>query len=324
MFVETIWEMTLVSPLDHLLGAREVVSTKTGPRRIGSQNLTAKCWEDAASWIAGAIPLCSSSALLEPVSIEECCEMVRMYCATCFGGMIDAALLKEYVAPAIQVAEPCRLFALTVCRSEIMKEIVGHSLSAQLRSSSHASACGLSAPAHLPAIDVLLRELVETRQELTKLRNMLAAGSKREFDFDVDLTTHTALIKQTPIIRMAEEERVALRTATVQYALNSNVAFKNTPNSIVEADRVLNLAKGTGEDDINKEILEKLGSCWTIGRHALILEDALDELVKGRVTEARSAGAFVGAAFVTDESPPSATRFTGLRFQITMLYFPAF
>ena len=41
-------------------------------------------------------------------------------------------------------------------------------------------------------------------------------------------------------------------------------------------------------------------------------------------SKARADGTFVGAAFGSDESPPSAHRFAGLRFKITYLYVPFF
>ena len=49
----------------------------------------------------------------------------------------------------------------------------------------------------------------------------------------------------------------------------------------------------------------------------------VDCLGKPRVAEERGS-TFFGAAFVSDESPPSGNRYTGLRFQITWLYVPFF
>ena len=42
------------------------------------------------------------------------------------------------------------------------------------------------------------------------------------------------------------------------------------------------------------------------------------------VQQARADGQFHGFGFTTDESPPSATRFMGLRFQITNMYWLTF
>ena len=58
--------------------------------------------------------------------------------------------------------------------------------------------------------------------------------------------------------------------------------------------------------------------------HILMLDGALDRWTSDRIFKAREQGTFAGFGFATDESPPDAPRFRGLRFQITVLYLGTF
>ena len=51
-------------------------------------------------------------------------------------------------------------------------------------------------------------------------------------------------------------------------------------------------------------------------RMVLDLDSALDLLVAHRVETARAAGMLRGVGITTDELPPKATRFVGLRFRL--------
>ncbi len=61
----------------------------------------------------------------------------------------------------------------------------------------------------------------------------------------------------------------------------------------------------------------------TLGQHALLLDEAVDCVVKARLQSARGTTMF-GGGIASDESPPASHRFTGLRFQVTYLYVPFF
>ena len=61
-----------------------------------------------------------------------------------------------------------------------------------------------------------------------------------------------------------------------------------------------------------------------LAHHALVLDSALDLLAADRLEAARRAGSYYGFGFCTDESPPAAPRYRGLRFQITNMFIPMF
>jgi hypothetical protein len=59
----------------------------------------------------------------------------------------------------------------------------------------------------------------------------------------------------------------------------------------------------------------------TLGRHCLLLDEAVDEYFKAFLDSQRGIS-FFGASFASDESPPAGSRFSGYRFQVTYLYVP--
>ena len=58
-----------------------------------------------------------------------------------------------------------------------------------------------------------------------------------------------------------------------------------------------------------------------LAAHMLVVADALQLLLRDRLTEARRK-MFYGGGTCSDESPPRANRFAGYRFQITWIYVP--
>ena len=61
---------------------------------------------------------------------------------------------------------------------------------------------------------------------------------------------------------------------------------------------------------------------WTLCKHALVVDQALDLMYADMLAKWRNDGSFLGGGFTTDESPPKAARLRGLRFQITHVYIP--
>ena len=68
------------------------------------------------------------------------------------------------------------------------------------------------------------------------------------------------------------------------------------------------------------DIEDQLVHPTTLGRHLLILDGAVDRCVSDLLFQHRQLDRLAGVAVATDESPPGAPRFRGLRFQITLIY----
>ena len=62
----------------------------------------------------------------------------------------------------------------------------------------------------------------------------------------------------------------------------------------------------------------------SLAHHLLILDGAIDRCNSDKWYKMREQGLLAGCALATDESPPKAPRFRGLRFQITVLYVGGF
>ena len=61
-----------------------------------------------------------------------------------------------------------------------------------------------------------------------------------------------------------------------------------------------------------------------LARHAILLDGALDRWNSEVLYSKRETEDFAGVAAATDESPPSAPRFRGLRFQVSVFYLGVF
>ena len=109
-----------------------------------------------------------------------------------------------------------------------------------------------------------------------------------------------------------------LKTATVEFALKCRVAFKHAPKTIAEAAQLNNFAR-TSTNATIYDAIENLHGSRTIGRHALLLDEAID-LHTAEVIAKYRGERFFGYAFASDESPPQGNRWAGLRFQITYAY----
>ena len=111
----------------------------------------------------------------------------------------------------------------------------------------------------------------------------------------------------------ARSSLLATKTKEVRFALGNRVAFSRVPKTLEEAASLISeLSQGL---DLDK-VCEDLGlSRYTLLRHAVHLDMALDSMVKEDIYERRLSGNFLGVTIATDESPPDTPRFAGLRFQ---------
>ena len=110
---------------------------------------------------------------------------------------------------------------------------------------------------------------------------------------------------------------MAEKTKQVMFVLRNNVSYWRSQTIVAEAAEVLDL-KAPWEN------LEKLMGRHALARHAILLDGALDRWNSEVLYSKRETEDFAGVAAATDESPPSAPRFRGLRFQVSVFYFGVF
>ena len=100
----------------------------------------------------------------------------------------------------------------------------------------------------------------------------------------------------------------------LKFAIDCKVAFEHVPATLHEAQHIL---QNFGVIDEQQEFLESLCHPRTIGKHALIIDDALGSCVKARIERERGVSYF-GFGFSSDESPAAAAMLRGFRIQITI------
>ncbi|CAK0811554.1 unnamed protein product, partial [Prorocentrum cordatum] len=114
---------------------------------------------------------------------------------------------------------------------------------------------------------------------------------------------------------------IDLMSAQLQWALECKIAFRNMPKSLVEAANYY--AKIQLCPDQHGDVFGAVQR-RALDKHAVVFDSAMDLMLADRIAQLRASGQFYGAGFTTDESPPEAPRFRGLRFQITHIYFCTF
>ena len=272
-------------------------------------------------WISHAQLFCTELADLKPLTIEATCEAIEEFVIRSCGQLrLDEAVLKDHIAPICQVVEPSLLLAKIICRCDLIGEVIGVALRQKLRLFLHYTTHGIDPPEQPNVDPSILQELVDTRQSIARLKSAAPRNFGGYYETTINEEGGT-LIARTPTLRdlKSTDSTVEFKTSTVEWSLQSKIAFQHAPVSLVNAEKLIQKMT-TGEDNSVSSIIDKLMSRHTLGRHAIILDMALDEMHKDRVAKARSNGTYHGTAWVSDESPPNANRYVGLRFQVTWAY----
>ena len=254
--------------------------------------ITEAHWEHVATLLANDLP--HGARELEPMTIEDLCTAVGDFVVRSAGVSFDTLLLQEHVAALCQRLEPSMFLARTLCRCDIMIELVGKSLTSQLRRFMHHIDYSLGPPSSdASTVQTLLQELVETRQSLTKLRDGVARGFVGHVDHSdapVNPAEVTSLIPRKNTVKDLETHRdktEMLKTASLEWAVRNKIAFANAPSTLVEAGRVIGLMTHGERSEISDH-LEHLVTRYTFGRHLLLLDIALDALLKDEIMKAGS------------------------------------
>ena len=287
-------------------------------------------FENTAQFIMSGLQCCTDG-FLDKTSVEDCAQIITDIVYSAVGARLNASLVHDHIAPiCVNFAEPCVFLARTIVRSMIMQELIGDTLSKTLRRVDHCHMFGtlvgdnLSTP-QLPPNDVgeLIDELVNARAQISRMKLALHRGTNAA-DATADCGRSMIISSESRAEPWWIHSRQTVQAArhrhkcidTVEFALTLNVAFKHAPDTLLAAYRIVDSWKdGSGGKRASVDCLQKLVSDRSMRRMVLDLDSALDLLAAHRVETARAAGLMRGFGFTTDESPPKATRFVGLRFR---------
>jgi hypothetical protein len=126
----------------------------------------------------------------------------------------------------------------------------------------------------------------------------------------------------------SSSEDLSGKTQQVRYMLEHRISTSRVQETIKGASQLIvglqRTSGSSGDLKAEPDIADLLYSRWSLNRHLLTLDGALDKHTTEKMYETREGGSFAGVALATDESPPSQPRFSGLRFQITVVYWGTF
>ena len=116
------------------------------------------------------------------------------------------------------------------------------------------------------------------------------------------------------------ERAIDAQTAQLHLAMKCKTAFTHMPSTLNEA---VNLFVNARQMDIAgaTSALDSIVSDWTLTKHALVCDQALDRVLAADIERERGS-TFFGLGMSSDESPPEGMRFCSFRFQVTMVFIP--
>ena len=291
------WDSLLVRDIDRYIQRNSSHCISVEKNKIRHDSVTATLpatYAVVAPFLVA--DLVHASDMLEPLSIDEIAEYMSETLVRAVGVPLDEDLLKAHIAPVCQLLDTSLFLARTLCKCNFMAEIIGKSLCLRIRSFIYCNSYDLPEPdtADSAALD-LLRELIETRQALTALRTQVAFGHNNHKDYVCDGGDgdhHKPLVVNPASRRTGstlysdvKNHKASLKTSTLEWALNANLAFKNTPQSLIDVARLSSLLRG-GSDNSTCDYIDKLCANNTLGRHCLALDEALDFFLKEKIDKA--------------------------------------
>ena len=250
----------------------------------------------------------------EHVTVDDWVEFIRRTLERILGIAVPTELIQAVAAPVAPVSLSCtRANALHFLRSSQCSRLVGPAVTEQV------SRKLLAEVAQLPV------ELLSEPDLARGVKQDLVAGlAERECGQEVDEEAGPAK-KYRRRDSFSLEKALVDKTEQVLYTLRNRVAVSRLEGTVVGAcELVRTLADEGGAPQPTEDLVSLLASRYTLQRHLLLLDSAVDTVTSDRLMDLRGKGLFAGAAVATDESPPSQPRFRGLRFQISVFYWGTF
>ena len=251
---------------------------------------------DTAHFIISAIGDAGKN-MLEPVSLDECAGQIMELVLAAFGVQLDTRTTCDHIAPlCINLIEPSQFLAHTIARTDIMHEIIGTTLSMQLRRFIHNTDLGLDQDVSYSenAFPAVISELIETRQQVAQLKYAVTAGKGDEMVVKCGGSRVATGHPRVPLRVSGKPDRISLQhmcklLAIQDYVLKLNVAFKHAPQSLVEASAVIeSMRSGRITEHQSHSVLNNFLSDSTLRRQTSYLDAALDLFVKDCVSKASS------------------------------------
>jgi len=216
--------------------------------------------------------------MLAHISTPECAGLLVDLCASALGVEVQTDLVTDHIAPLFISCLPCNKFAVRViARSQIMNELLGDGLAKHLIAAICAADYDLPETVMPVASNVVLQELASTRAALSRLRFAVLNANARNEHVSSEVVGESFILRARAVDMKSRrhcdaDSRDVLKTATVDFALKSRLAFKNCPLTLARAELMMTLARtGHEQDDAQARLaLKFVYSRTTIGRHHMV------------------------------------------------------
>ena len=244
--------------------------------------------------------------------IDEWHELLRDTLLRLVDVSVPLRLIKEVVSPLAPLdMETTAANAMHVLRSSVCCQLVGPSLAAQVNRLILAEITELPVP-------LLTAEQMSLGVKTDLVASLEQLHCKPELEEPGDEGPPAKKFRRNS---QSIAENMASKTKQALWVLQNNMCLSKAKQTLTSAKQLIqDLEEQPHRDPSGPSLEDLMVSRYTLARHMLFLDGAMDRVASENLWAKREAGDFAGVALATDESPPSQPRFRGLRFQITVLY----
>lgn len=250
----------------------------------------------------------------EPLTFDDWLVLFADCLEECVGVKVPLDFVRRAVSSLVPLSfPPTPAAAWVLLGSGVVAPLVGKALASHCRRRCLEKVADLPAP---PESSEQLSQGIKEDLVMALGRSWVSSRLGAEISDDASEPLGPARKKS----RTQESIRAYLRDKTdqVRYALANKQALKNLPQSLEQAQELLEILGSLRADAV--DLSGVLAGRQTLSWHMLLLDMAVDRFIAEDLYQRRIHGSFAGLCLATDESPPSASRFRGLRFQVTCFY----
>ena len=227
------------------------------------------------------------------------------YCA--LDCTIDASLLDDTIAALMQLVQKpssCMVYGLFL--GGCLIPIVGQILSDRVKRWV-LRFVGLPVKQRSISEQDLVREIVQLSRQYEHRKR----GLTNDFEIDELGEIRPAKLSRVAELELSDQKLIL----TVLHIIRSNVAFRKANVNLRSAEDLIHMLH-PGEEF--GDLFGSLHSRFSLARACPYVADALDDLLSEEIARTRNS-TFHGCGFITDGASPTANKWSGLSFQITIL-----
>lgn len=270
----------------------KVLDKKLTPAQTVRFSIMANSWGVVAPFVCQAVLGDASvvGAEITGTTADRCADDLVDWCACGLCVEVDKHMTQALLSSITSVLEPSRFLSKTIARSSAMHELIGVSLAKMLRGYLHDRQWGFEVRSAPPISEMLLQELVTTRQNLSRAQIMISQGG-RDLNGEMCIVSdHIVLCggggraTDKNILGDRASEAIAVKIAVVELFMKMRMTLSRVPQTIAEVENHMQVARGGRGADV-ADTLKYIQSRWSIARTVLEVDAALDAHLAARITQ---------------------------------------